>query len=105
MKKIIFFAIALLVIFSCTETNKTVTYALDNPAERIVWERIRLADPNTGEIPRNIRKKEMMFGKLLLHASGVKSTTLSFRQESQQDSRLVMYRSSFQCQVQPECFG
>jgi len=65
MKKIIFFAIALLVIISCTETNKTATYALDNPAERIVWERIRLADPNTSEIPRNIRKKEMMFAKTL----------------------------------------
>ena len=33
-------------------------YTLDNPAERVVWERIRLADPNTGFIPKNIRKKK-----------------------------------------------
>ena len=40
-------------------------YTLDNPAERVVWERIRLADPNTGFIPKNIRKKEMIFAKTL----------------------------------------
>ena len=40
-------------------------FASDNPAERVVWERIRLADPSTGEIPKNIRKKEMMFASTL----------------------------------------
>ena len=40
-------------------------YPSDNPAERVVWERLRLADPNTGEIPRNIHRKERMFAKTL----------------------------------------
>jgi len=61
-----FFSIIIIVfcIISCTNTNeKQITFASDNPAERVVWERIRLADPNTGEIPKNIRQKEMIFAK------------------------------------------
>jgi photosystem II stability/assembly factor-like uncharacterized protein len=34
-----------------------------------VWERIRLANPNTGEIPNNIRQKEMIFAKTLPKSS------------------------------------
>ena len=66
MFKIIPFVIA---IFIANQSEKKDTqqafYTLDNPSERVVWERIRLADPNTGAIPKNIRKKEMMFAKTL----------------------------------------
>ena len=66
MNKILLFAISLAFLTSCTQTNnKQAYFASDNPAERVVWERIRLADPNTGEIPNNIRKKEMIFAKTL----------------------------------------
>ncbi|MEE2931152.1 MAG: T9SS type A sorting domain-containing protein [Bacteroidota bacterium] len=44
-------------------------YPSDNPAERVVWERLRLADPNTGEIPRNMHRKERMFAKTLPQAN------------------------------------
>ena len=72
MNKILYFAIGLIFLSSCTENKKTkIAFASDNPAERVVWERIRLADPNTGEIPNNIRKKEMIFAKTL-----PKSTTI-----------------------------
>ena len=73
MHKILLFLIGVFLISSCTEQkNKTIAFASDNPAERVVWERIRLADPSTGEIPRNIRQKEMIFAKTL-----PKSTSLS----------------------------
>ena len=73
MHKILPFLIGVFLISFCTEQkNKTIAFASDNPAERVVWERIRLADPSTGEIPRNIRQKEMIFAKTL-----PKSTALS----------------------------
>ena len=57
MFKIIPFVIA---IFITNQSEKKDTqqafYTLDNPSERVVWERIRLADPITGAIPKNIRK-------------------------------------------------
>ena len=66
MHKILLFLIGVFLISSCTEQkNKTIAFASDNPAERVVWERIRLADPNTGEILNNIRQKEMIFAKTL----------------------------------------
>ena len=66
MNKILYFAIGFIFLSSCTENKKTkIAFASDNPAERVVWERIRLADPNTGEIPNNIRQKEMIFAKTL----------------------------------------
>ncbi len=66
MNKIIQIAIGVCLFFSCTnQKEKQIAFASDNPAERIVWERIRLADPNTGEVPRNIRQKEMIFAKTL----------------------------------------
>ena len=70
-----FFSIIIIVLckISCTNTNeKQIAFASDNPAERVVWERIRLADPNTGKIPKNIRQKEMIFAKTL-----PKSTSMS----------------------------
>ena len=70
MNKILYFLVGFFSLSSCTDENKnTIAYASDNPAERVVWERIRLADPNTGEIPRNIRQKEMMFAKTLPKSS------------------------------------
>ncbi|OUV74731.1 MAG: hypothetical protein CBC83_03725 [Flavobacteriales bacterium TMED123] len=66
MNKIIQISIGVCLFFSCTnQKEKQIAFASDNPAERIVWERIRLADPNTGELPRNIRQKEMIFAKTL----------------------------------------
>ena len=59
MFNILPFIISLFLINSQQQSNqKTVAFTLDNPSERVVWERIRLADPITGEIPKNIRKKE-----------------------------------------------
>ena len=73
MNRILLFAISLACFTSCTQkNNKQVVFASDNPAERVVWERIRLADPVTGEIPNDIRKKEMIFAKTL-----PKSATMS----------------------------
>ena len=73
MNKILLFAIGLAVFSSCTENKKSIiAFASDNPAERVVWERIRLADPATGQMPNNIRKKEMIFAKTL-----PKSTVIS----------------------------
>jgi len=66
MNKILLFAISLAFFTSCTQSpKKQVAFASDNPAERVVWEKMRLADPNTGEIPNNIRQKEMIFAKTL----------------------------------------
>ena len=66
MNKILLLAIGLACFTSCTQKNNNqVVFASDNPAERVVWERIRLADPATGEIPNDIRKKEMIFAKTL----------------------------------------
>ena len=73
MFNILPFIISLFLINSQQQSNqKTVAFTLDNPSERVVWERIRLADPITGEIPKNIRKKEMIFAKTL-----PKSTAMS----------------------------
>ena len=73
MNKFFSIIIIVLCIISCTNTNeKQIAFASDNPAERVAWERIRLADPNTGEIPKNIRQKEMIFAKTL-----PKSTSMS----------------------------
>ena len=73
MNKFFSIIIIVLCLISCTNTNENqIAFASDNPAERVVWERIRLADPNTGEIPKNIRQKEMIFAKTL-----PKSTSMS----------------------------
>ncbi|MAW21801.1 MAG: hypothetical protein CMD16_05355 [Flavobacteriales bacterium] len=73
MNKALSVIVIILVIVSCIDTKeRKIAFASDNPAERVVWERIRLADPNTGKIPINIRKKEMIFAKTL-----PKSTSMS----------------------------
>ena len=72
MNKILYFLVGFFFLSSCADENKkTIAFASDNPAERVVWERIRLADPNTGEIPKNIRQKEMMFAKTLPKSKGI----------------------------------
>ena len=72
MNKILLFALGLTILSSCTQPKKKlVMYASDNPAERVVWERIRLIDPATGEIPKNIRQKEMIFAKTLPKSSAM----------------------------------
>ncbi len=45
--------------------NKKVIYPSDNPIERVNWEKIRLADPTTGLIPKDIYIKERVFAKTL----------------------------------------
>ena len=40
-------------------------YPSESSKERVEWEIERLADPNTGEIPVNIRQKELLFAKNL----------------------------------------
>ena len=66
MNKIILCILCYL-LFSCVNnTNKdNIAYTLDNPSERVVWEKLKLMDPTTGDIPRNIRKKELIFSKTL----------------------------------------
>tara|TARA_B100001142_G_scaffold306470_1_gene336310 strand:- start:588 stop:3284 length:2697 start_codon:yes stop_codon:yes gene_type:complete len=64
MNRILLIIITLIIITSCQDKS-SVFYASDNPAERVVWEKMRLADPNTGEIPQDIRRKEMMFAQTL----------------------------------------
>ena len=66
MNKILLFIIGIFIISSCSnQKKKSVVYASDNPAERVVWEHIRLADPNTGQVPRKMRQKEIAFAKTI----------------------------------------
>ena len=75
MLKILPFIIGFFLINPQKEViNHSVVYASDNPAERIVWEHLRLVDPNTGEIPKNIRKKEMIFAKTLPKSTRINKT-------------------------------
>ena len=80
MNRILLFTLGLIFFSSCTEPkNKSVMYASDNPAERIIWERMRLADPTTGEVPKNIRQKEMIFAKTLPKSSAMSKTNWKHR--------------------------
>ena len=54
-------------------------YASDNPAERVAWERMRLVDPATGEVPKNIRQKEMIFAKTLPKSSAMSKSNWKHR--------------------------
>ncbi len=70
MNRILLFAIGLAFFSSCSETkNKAAFYPSDNPAERQAWVNMRLADPLTGKVPNNIRRKEMIFAKTLPKSS------------------------------------
>ena len=65
MNKYTIFILFFILFASCNNKNNNIVYTLDNPSERIVWEKLRLMDPVTREIPRDIRKKERMFAKTL----------------------------------------
>lgn len=54
-------------IFSCSspDTGEKEQSGLQFPKKRLAWEFERLKDPNTNEIPVNIRKREMLFAKTL----------------------------------------
>ena len=55
-----------ILLFSCQEKKTSVAlYPSESSKERVEWEIERLADPNTGEIPVNIRQKELLFAKNL----------------------------------------
>ncbi len=71
MNRFVYFTLVLVFFYSWTNTttDNRVAFISDNPADRVVWERMSLADPNTGRIPRNIRQKEMIFAKTLPKAS------------------------------------
>ena len=61
MFNILPFIISLLLInFQQENHKKSIVYVSDNPAERVVWEHLRLVDPNTAKIPRDIRRKEII---------------------------------------------
>jgi len=65
MNKYTILTLIFILFISCNNNDTNVVYTLDNPSERIVWEKLRLMDPTTGEIPRDMRKKERMFAKTL----------------------------------------
>ena len=65
MFNILPFVISLFLISTNKENNQLIAFPSDNPIQRAEWEHMRLADPNTGEIPKKIRKKERMFASTL----------------------------------------
>ena len=80
MNRILLFVLALVIVSSCTEPKKKiVAYASDNPAERMAWEALRLKDPATGEVPRNMRKKEMIFAKTLPKSQAMSKSNWKLR--------------------------
>ena len=80
MNKILLLIISLACFSSCVQKkDKQVVFASDNPAERVLWERIRLADPLTGEIPNDIRKKELIFAKTLPKSVSVSKSNWKHR--------------------------
>ena len=75
MLKILPFIISLILFNSDKQIDQPpIAYALDNPAERVVWERLRLANPITGQIPKRIRQKEMIFAKTLPRSKKINKT-------------------------------
>ena len=65
MFNILPFVISLFLITTNKENNQLIAFPSDNPIQRAEWEHMRLADPNTGEIPKKIRKKERMYASTL----------------------------------------
>lgn len=61
------------------KTESTLTEGgLSNPQSRIEWEFNRLKDPETGQIPANIRKLELEFAKKLPNDSYQKNTIFNW---------------------------
>ncbi|SVE19286.1 uncharacterized protein METZ01_LOCUS472140, partial [marine metagenome] len=75
MKNSYYLLLITTLILSCNQSDiseqKTkknpnkVIYASDNPADRLVYENRRYKDPNTGRVPSDMRRKELMFAKTL----------------------------------------
>ena len=73
MKKIPLLLMITTIILSCNQSDNSeqitmknqrkVIYPSDNPAERLVYENRRYKDPNTGRVPSDMRRKELMFAK------------------------------------------
>lgn len=68
----LFFTAAMLIVFSINKPNNKVNqfqkaemFSQDNPYARIEYERKMLVDPSTGEIPYNIRAKELEYALTL----------------------------------------
>lgn len=60
--------IPLLIVFffiSCQQKQTSDLEATNSVSGRVEWELLRLADPETGKIPDNFRKKELEFAKSL----------------------------------------
>ena len=47
MNKYTIFILFFILFASCNNKNNNIVYTLDNPSERIVWEKLRLMDPVT----------------------------------------------------------
>jgi len=55
-----------MLFFGCKKEQKQPTNNTGlSVSERTEWEILRLADPQTGEIPKNIRQRELAFAKML----------------------------------------
>ena len=69
-----------LILFSCQEKKESLAlYPFENSTERDIWDNQRLADPNTGEIPQNIRQKELIFSKNLPKSNSFTKNNWSHR--------------------------
>ena len=80
MYKIIVSVIISFLLISCDQKNHNgIIYPSDNPAERVIWERMRLVNPATGEVPRDIRRKEMAFAKTLPKSSSMHKSVWKHR--------------------------
>ncbi len=72
MKKNVFIILVSFLFIGCfndnnnnkTKNNNTI-YPSDNPSDRIVYENRRFKDPATGILPKDIRRKELIFARTL----------------------------------------
>ena len=80
MYRILFLILVFFNFLSCNNLNeRSVIYPSENSEDRIIWERNRLIDPITGDVPSNIRRKEMTFAKTLPNSSYVSKSTWKHR--------------------------
>ncbi len=89
MKKIPFLLFITTIILSCNQSDNSeqitmknqrkVIYPSDNPAERLVYENRRFKDPNTGRVPSDMRRKELMFAKTLPISESLSKSNWSHR--------------------------
>ena len=89
MKKTPFLILITTIILSCNQSDNSeqitmknqrkVIYPSDNPAERLVYENRRFKDPNTGRVPSDMRRKELMFAKTLPISESLSKSNWSHR--------------------------